>query len=94
MRNIKENWWQQFITNRQDMYGINSQIMLHPQTWEASGHASSFTDPLVEDKVTNERFRADHLIENWIKKPNSTEFKNVDINDLSTQQMAAIIAET
>lgn len=93
MRNIKENWWQQFITNRQDMYGINSQIMLHPQTWEASGHASSFTDPLVEDKVTNERFRADHLIENWIKRQDSTEFKNVDINDLSTQQMAAFIAE-
>ena len=93
MRNIKNSWWQEFITNRPDMQGINSQIMLHPKTWEASGHVTSFTDPLVEDKVTHERFRADHLIEAWIERQDSQEFDQLDVNDLSTQQMATFIED-
>jgi glycyl-tRNA synthetase len=90
-KNIKDAWWQTFVTNREDMYGLDSQILLHPETWVASGHVESFTDPLVEDKITHERFRADHLIRGWLKKQNSDQFSNIDINELSTEQMSDII---
>lgn len=66
LRNIRNLWWSEFISKRPDMIGLDSQIMLHPDTWVASGHVGSFTDPLVEDVKTNKRYRADHLIEAWI----------------------------
>ena len=65
MRNLKNLWWQRFVREQPNMVGVDSQIILHPQTWVASGHVSSFNDALVEDKVTHMRFRADHLIESW-----------------------------
>lgn len=67
LRNIRNLWWQEFIHKRRDMVGLDSQILLHPQTWVASGHVSSFSDPLVEDPKTGKRYRADHLIEAWIQ---------------------------
>lgn len=68
LRKIKNLWWEFFISQREDMLGIDSQIILHPKTWEASGHVGSFADPMVEDKVTRKRYRADHLIETWLTK--------------------------
>ena len=68
LNNIRQIWWRTFITSREDMVGLDSAIILHPETWVASGHVNSFTDPLVEDKVTHKRYRADHLIENWLRK--------------------------
>lgn len=62
LRNIRDLWWKEFIEKRSDMVGLDSQIILHPKTWEASGHVTSFNDPLVEDKKTHKRYRADHLI--------------------------------
>lgn len=92
-RTVKNLWWKQFISDQDDMVGLDSQIILHPATWNASGHVESFTDPLVEDKVTHERFRADHLIREWIVQQDKPEFKNLDLNDLSTTQMAEFIQE-
>lgn len=68
LRKIKNLWWDFFISKREDMLGLDSQILLHPRTWVASGHVSSFADPMVEDKVTHKRYRADHLIESWLQK--------------------------
>lgn len=68
LRKIKNLWWDFFISKREDMLGLDSQIILHPKTWEASGHVSSFADPMVEDKITHKRYRADHLIETWLEK--------------------------
>ena len=68
LRNIRNLWWHEMITTREDMVGIDSQILLHPETWVASGHVTAFNDPLVEDKVTHKRYRADHLIEQWLDK--------------------------
>lgn len=68
LRKIKNLWWDFFISKREDMLGLDSQILLHPRTWEASGHVGSFADPMVEDKVTHKRYRADHLIEAWLAK--------------------------
>ena len=68
LRKIKNLWWDFFISKREDMLGLDSQIILHPKTWEASGHVNSFADPMVEDKITHKRYRADHLIEEWLEK--------------------------
>lgn len=68
LHNIRNAWWREFITLRPDMVGLDSQVLLHPETWVASGHVDSFNDPMVEDTVTHKRYRADHLIEDWIAK--------------------------
>jgi glycyl-tRNA synthetase len=62
--NLKQLWWQHFVTEREDMYGIDSAILMNAKVWEASGHTGAgFADPLVEDLVTHKRYRADHLLE-------------------------------
>src|SRR5690606_8768629 len=66
-----------------DMLGLDSQIILHPKTWEASGHVSSFSDPLTEDKVTRKRYRADHLIEAWSSKHQANERPNIEAMSLA-----------
>lgn len=96
LRNIRNLWWEEFIHRRTDMVGLDTQIILHPQTWVASGHVASFTDPLVEDKVTHKRYRADHLIEAWIerqKNKGKTSYDTVVIEDMKIDEMAAFIAE-
>ncbi len=93
LKNIKDLWWQQFILNRADMYAIDSQILLNPKTWAASGHVTSFTDPLVEDKVTHLRYRADHLIQDWLKDQNDPELNKIQVEDLSTKEMEQIIKQ-
>ncbi|MDE2038229.1 MAG: glycine--tRNA ligase [Patescibacteria group bacterium] len=59
--NIKALWWKRFVTDRDDMYGMDAAILMNPRTWEATGHASGFSDPLVECKKCHHRFRQDQL---------------------------------
>ena len=61
-RKIMNEWWQFFVEDRDDMYGVDSAILMNPKVWQASGHVATFADPLVEDLETGERFRADHLL--------------------------------
>lgn len=61
--NIKQLWWKRFVQQRDDVVGIDAALIMNPKVWEASGHVATFSDPLVEDKKTNERFRLDHLLE-------------------------------
>lgn len=61
--NIKNLWWKKFIDNRQDIYGIDGPILLHPKLWTASGHIGGFNDAMVDCKKCKKRFRADHLVE-------------------------------
>lgn len=61
--NVKREWWRRMVTARDDMVGLDAAILMHPRTWEASGHVDSFTDPLVDCKQCKKRFRADHLLE-------------------------------
>lgn len=91
LRNIRSLWWKTFITQRRDMVGLDSQILLHPKTWVASGHVDSFSDPLVEDTVTQKRYRADHLIEQWLKQNPSSQ--PVVIENLSLEQLGEFIQE-
>lgn len=90
LRNIKNAWWKAFVQDRSDTVGIDSQILLHPETWVASGHVGSFSDPLVEDTVTHKRYRADHLIEAWQKDHPEA---NVTVEDLTIDQMAEFMRD-
>jgi len=60
--NIKAAWWHDMVHLRDDMVGLDSTIIQHPRTWEASGHVATFNDPMVDDKESKLRFRADHLM--------------------------------
>ncbi len=60
---VKKLWWERFVDNRSDMYGIDAAILMNPKVWIASGHVGGFADPLVEDLKTKKRYRADHVLE-------------------------------
>ncbi|MFC1980118.1 glycine--tRNA ligase [Chloroflexota bacterium] len=60
-RNIKEAWWQAVVRERDDIVGLDTSILMHPHIWEASGHIEGFSDPLVECKSCNMRWRVDDL---------------------------------
>jgi glycyl-tRNA synthetase len=60
-KNIKDRWWHSMVRSRDDIEGIDAAILMHPKVWEASGHVSGFTDPLVDCRTCKSRFRADKL---------------------------------
>src|ERR1700690_1354490 len=60
-KNIENLWWKFFVDSRDDMYGLDSAILMHSKVWEASGHVGGFSDPLVECEKCKRRFREDHL---------------------------------
>lgn len=82
-KNIENLWWRMFVDSRDDMYGIDSAILMNPRVWEASGHVAGFSDPLVSDIKTKKRYRADHLLEDAGESPAG----------MSLEHMAALIKE-
>lgn len=60
-RNLTNIWWQMFVENREDMYGVDAAILMNSKVWQASGHVDTFTDPLVECNKCGARFREDHV---------------------------------
>ena len=69
--NIKKEWWKTMVRDRDDVVGLDGAIIMNPKVWEASGHVSAFTDPLIECKNCHHRFRVDHLV-------NSNDISNVE----------------
>src|SRR5437762_4845922 len=59
--NVKDRWWQTMLQERDDIVALDAAIIMHPRTWEASGHLAGFTDPLVDCRTCKQRFRADKL---------------------------------
>ncbi len=82
-RNIMNLWWKMFVEDREDMYGVDAAILMNKQVWKASGHVDTFTDPLVEDLDTKQRFRADHLLKD----------AGYEVDGLSLADMTALIRE-
>ncbi len=66
--NVKRAWWQKFIQESPQNVGIDGAILMNPQTWVASGHLGSFSDPLMDCKECHERFRADKIIEDFAEE--------------------------
>ena len=79
-RNIMQLWWKMFVDSRDDMYGVDAAILMNQKVWQASGHVDTFTDPLVEDLETKQRFRADHLVKDAGFEVNG--LTNAELNDL------------
>ncbi len=71
--NIKRQWWRAMITERDDIVGLDSCVILAPEVWAASGHITEFVDPLTECQSCHKRFRADHLIEAYQAKHGGAE---------------------
>lgn len=83
-RNITNLWWKAFVEDRDDMYGIDSTIIMNPGVWVASGHVETFHDPLIEDVKTKKRYRLDHLLE-------AQGIENVD--EMNLEKMVEVIQE-
>ena len=66
--NIKRYWWEAMVRLHENIVGIDSCIFMHPKIWEASGHVGAFNDPLIDNKDSKKRYRADVLIEDYIAK--------------------------
>ena len=60
-RNVKDHWWRTMTQRRDDVVGLEATIIMHPRIWEASGHATTFADPMVDCLLTKKRFRADQI---------------------------------
>ena len=66
--NIKRYWWDSMVKLHENIVGLDAAIFMHPRTWEASGHVGAFNDPLIDNKDSKKRYRADVLIEDEIAK--------------------------
>lgn len=82
-KNIENSWWNKFVSERDDIYGVDAAILMNPKVWEASGHIVGFNDPLVEDSITHKRYRADHLLQE----------NKIDSTGMSVDEMDKIIKE-
>ena len=76
--NVKKAWWKKFVQENPYNVGLDSAILMNPQTWVASGHLGGFADPLMDCKECKERFRADKLIEDWAAENGVTLEKPID----------------
>lgn len=76
--NIKDYWWRSMVQMHQNIVGIDAAIFMHPKTWKASGHVDAFNDPLVDNKDSKKRYRADTLIEDAISKIQDKAEKEVE----------------
>lgn len=89
MRNIKNAWWEHFVHERDDIYGLDSSILMSPKVWEASGHTASFADVLIDCKNCKNRMRADHLIEDYF----SEKGEEIKVDGKTPEQLDEIIKE-
>jgi glycyl-tRNA synthetase len=76
--NIKQYWWDSMTKLNENIVGIDAAIFMHPKTWEASGHVSAFNDPLIDNRDSKKRYRADVLIEEYIEKLDAKIQKEID----------------
>ena len=88
--NVKKAWWKKFVQESKYNVGIDAAILMNPKTWVASGHVGGFADPLIDCKACKERFRADKLIEDYMK---SKGIEDVTVDGWSNEKLEAYIKE-
>lgn len=81
--NIKQLWWKRFVKQRDDVFGLEAAIIMNQKVWHSSGHVTTFNDPVVEDTVTNVRYRLDHLLEE----------AGVNVTGMTLEQMSEKLVE-
>ena len=67
-KNIRNYWWKSMVQMHENIVGIDAAIFMHPTVWKASGHVDAFNDPLIDNKDSKKRYRADVLVEDYITK--------------------------
>jgi len=67
-RRVKDAWWEDLVYARQDVVGLDSAIIQSPEVWKASGHVGGFSDPLIDNRTSKQRYRADHLVEGEVAR--------------------------
>ena len=85
--NLKRQWWRAMVTGREDVVGLDSSVILPKKTWEASGHVSTFTDPLTECQSCHKRFRADHMQEAYAAKK-AAKGEEIDPDTVDLKELA------
>src|SRR6056297_1464715 len=83
-RNIQNNWWKSMTQHHDNIVGLDAAIFMHPKVWEASGHVEGFNDPMIDDKQSKKRYRADMIVEDYIAKLRSNG-KNDDADRIQEQ---------
>ena len=77
-KNIREYWWRSMVQMHDNIVGLDAAILMHPTTWKASGHVDAFNDPLIDNKDSKRRFRADVLIEDYCEKLSQKADKEIE----------------
>jgi glycyl-tRNA synthetase len=90
-KNIKDYWWRSMVQLNENIVGIDAAIFMHPTTWKASGHVDNFSDPMIDNKDSNKRYRVDHLIE--AKASDLEKEGQAEKAELLVKQMEALLAE-
>ena len=80
-KNIRDYWWKSMTQMHENIVGIDAAIFMHPTTWKASGHVDNFSDPMIDNRDSNKRYRVDHLIEGFADKLREDD-KTVDADSL------------
>ena len=92
--NVKDEWWRAMIGERDDIVALDSAILQHPRTWEASGHLEGFTDPLIDCRVCKMRFRADKLEDSSCGRKPSKRPGDTEACDLTDARQFNLMFET
>ncbi len=87
--NIRQAWLKRFIHDREDIYQVDSSVIINPAVWEASGHVENFADVMVEDTVSRKRYRADHIIEDFFDRKGNP----VKVDGKTAKELQEIIEE-
>jgi glycyl-tRNA synthetase len=89
-KNIKDHWWKSMVQMHENIVGIDAAIFMHPTTWKASGHVDNFSDPMIDNKDSQKRYRVDHLIE--AKADELEKLGQKEQGDLLITQMDSLLA--
>ncbi|MEO6834200.1 MAG: glycine--tRNA ligase [Chitinophagaceae bacterium] len=94
-KNIRDYWWLSMTQMHENIVGLDAAIFMHPTVWKASGHVDNFSDPMIDNKDSNKRYRVDHLIENFAEqcKMQNSKCKNGLSPDELLQEMDALLAK-
>jgi len=90
-KNIKDHWWKSMVQMNENIVGIDAAIFMHPTTWKASGHVDNFSDPMIDNKDSNKRYRVDHLLE--AKADELEAAGHTEQAEILLKQMEALLAE-
>ncbi len=90
-KNIRDHWWKSMTQLQDNIVGIDAAIFMHPTIWKASGHVDNFSDPMIDNKDSNKRYRVDHLIEGFAEEQRGMGNEQLAIDTLAS--MDALLAK-